>query len=373
MGAVRWFSRFMIFNFGRDVEYYLRNDLFERLTWLGRYFYERLKTGDLMSRMINDLTAVRMMVGMGVLTFANTPLYYVYALSFMFSMQCAADVRDDGALCRAVCGDPPADALADGAQPAVQEGLAEIGSKVQESLSGHSCHQGLLRCTSATPRSFADSMTTSIEQGLALARLRGALVPLIRSSSATSMMMVLVYGGTLVTPATMSIGDLVAFMAYLASTGLADHVAWLDDFVSTSAAKPRCAGSSEILRQSPYPLDRCRRLDGKLEIDGAVEWENVSFSYFSMAERRNQRPQALRAARYQRQSRRPESKLAIVGRTGAGKSTMVKLLTRLLEPTAGRVTARRARHPRHCRSANADARRRGGAAGIQPVFRHDRP
>jgi len=74
MGAVRWFSRFMFFNCGRDVEYCLRNDLFAHLTLLDRSFYERLKTGDLMSRMINDLSAVRMMVGMGALTFANTPL-----------------------------------------------------------------------------------------------------------------------------------------------------------------------------------------------------------------------------------------------------------------------------------------------------------
>src|SRR5579863_7721271 len=87
MGVVRWGSRFMFFNCGRDIEYNLRNDLFRHLTLLDRSFYERLKTGDLMSRMINDLTAVRMMVGMGALTLANTPVTYVYALSFMVAVQ----------------------------------------------------------------------------------------------------------------------------------------------------------------------------------------------------------------------------------------------------------------------------------------------
>src|SRR3990172_6617873 len=67
MGVARWFSRFVIFNTGRDIEYHLRNDLFARMVLLGPDFYERLKTGDLMSRMINDLTAVRMMVGIGIL------------------------------------------------------------------------------------------------------------------------------------------------------------------------------------------------------------------------------------------------------------------------------------------------------------------
>src|ERR1700720_37834 len=64
LGTVRWFSRFVIFNVGRDIEYDLRNDLFQHLTTLNSDFYQRFKTGNLMSRMINDLTAVRMLVGM---------------------------------------------------------------------------------------------------------------------------------------------------------------------------------------------------------------------------------------------------------------------------------------------------------------------
>src|SRR5579864_6751338 len=86
MGATRCLSRVTMFNTGRDVEYDLRNHLFDHLTKLGPDFYERLKTGDLMSRMINDLTAVRMMVGMGVLQFVNTPVTYLIALIFMFSL-----------------------------------------------------------------------------------------------------------------------------------------------------------------------------------------------------------------------------------------------------------------------------------------------
>ena len=99
MGAVRWFSRFIFFNCGRDIEYCLRNDLFAHLTQLDRTFYERLRTGDLMSRMINDMTAVRMMVGMGVLTLTNTPVYFIYALIFMFTNAMAPDGRGDRALC----------------------------------------------------------------------------------------------------------------------------------------------------------------------------------------------------------------------------------------------------------------------------------
>src|SRR5579863_10052775 len=79
VGIARFFSRYVTFNVGRDIEYDLRNDLFEKLTELEGVFYQRLKTGDLMSRMINDLTAVRMLAGMGVLTFINAPLFFIYA------------------------------------------------------------------------------------------------------------------------------------------------------------------------------------------------------------------------------------------------------------------------------------------------------
>src|ERR1700739_3943026 len=58
MGVTRWFSRFVIFNWGRDIEFSLRNDLFAHLCPLNQSFYQPLKTGDLMSRMINDLVAV---------------------------------------------------------------------------------------------------------------------------------------------------------------------------------------------------------------------------------------------------------------------------------------------------------------------------
>ena len=88
-GVVRTYSRALIFNAGRNVEYDLRNDLFAHLEKLPLSFYQSHRTGDLMSRVINDISAVRVMLGPGVLNFVNAPLYYVYAVALMLSM----DVR----------------------------------------------------------------------------------------------------------------------------------------------------------------------------------------------------------------------------------------------------------------------------------------
>src|SRR5438477_7937898 len=84
-GLVRTFSRFVIFNVGRDIEYDLRNDLFAHLETLPLAFYQQRHTGDLMSRLVNDVTAVRMLLGPGILNFINTPVAYVYGLAFMLS------------------------------------------------------------------------------------------------------------------------------------------------------------------------------------------------------------------------------------------------------------------------------------------------
>ena len=117
LGTVRWFSRFVIFNIGRDIEYDLRNDLFVHLSTLGTDFYMKYKTGDLMSRMINDLTAVRMMVGMFVMSVSNTPLMYTLALIFMSSLNRRLTLVRDHPLHRFVRRYPPADARDDDAQP----------------------------------------------------------------------------------------------------------------------------------------------------------------------------------------------------------------------------------------------------------------
>src|SRR5208282_789064 len=208
MGVVRWFSRFMFFNCGRDVEYCLRNDLFGHLTRLDRSFYERLKTGDLMSRMINDLSAVRMMVGMGALTFANTPLVYIYALTFMFTRQWRLTFVSLVPFVILFFAIRRLTQTLMERSLRVQEELGAIGAKVQESLSGiHVVKAYTLHEREA--EEFRRRNDSYNEEGLALARLRGALMPLIRGTYATSMMMVLVYGSYLVTRNQMSIGGLV--------------------------------------------------------------------------------------------------------------------------------------------------------------------
>ena len=342
LGIVRWFSRFVIFNVGRDIEYDLRNDLFQHQTTLDAGFYQRFKTGDLMSRMINDLTAVRMMVGMFVMTVANTPVVYALAIIYMTSL--------NGRL--TVFALVPYVVLFVGIRfilmrammvrsLKVQEGLAAIGSKVQESLAGIQVVKAytLEDHEAGLFRKINDAYN---ESGLALARTRGAMMPMIRGASACATMVVLIYGGSLVMSGRMSIGSLVAFLSYLGQLAWPTiSLGWMLSIYQRGKASMKRL--DEIFNaRGADSIDVGDSSELRLVVNGAIEWKGVSFSYFAGdpdgingANGANGNiPYALKNINVKVGA---GEKLAIVGRTGSGKSTMVKLLVRLMQPTEGRV------------------------------------
>ncbi len=332
MGTARWISRFVIFNIGRDIEYEIRNDLFAHMAKLGPNFYQRLRTGDLMSRMVNDITALRLLVGMGVLMLTNTPVYFVYALIFMTYLNRQLTVAAIIPAILLLFGVRRLTRALMERSLKVQQELGNIGAKVQESLAGiHVVKAYTLEEHEAERfRALNDRYN---EQGLALARTRGGLFPMIRAAAATSTMIVLIYGGSLVRAGQMSIGDLMAFMLYVTQLSFqATSFGWvLSIYQRGKAAMKRI---DEI-----FDEDEQQTVAGpeeRLEVEGAIEWQNVSFSYFPSNGngKAAERPFALRNINVKVTS---GEKLAIVGRTGSGKSTMIKLLGRLIEPTEGRV------------------------------------
>jgi len=83
-GLLRYYSRVLVFNAAREIEYEVRNDLFAHLQRLPQSFFLTRRTGDLMSRCVNDLNSVRMLLGPGLLSVVQTPLLYLGAFAMMF-------------------------------------------------------------------------------------------------------------------------------------------------------------------------------------------------------------------------------------------------------------------------------------------------
>src|SRR5512142_2745664 len=135
-GVVRTYSRALIFNAGRNVEYDLRNDLFADLEKLPLSFYHSQRTGDIMSRVINDISAVRVMLGPGILNFVNAPLYYVYALALMLSMDVRMTLAAIGPFLLLLIAARQFRGGIMKSSLAVQQQLSILSSHVQENLSG---------------------------------------------------------------------------------------------------------------------------------------------------------------------------------------------------------------------------------------------
>jgi ATP-binding cassette, subfamily B, multidrug efflux pump len=333
--VTRTFSRFVIFNVGRDVEYDIRNDLFRHLERLPLQYYQTHPTGDLMSRLVNDISAVRMMLGPGVLNFANTPLYYAYALSIMLSI--------DPVLTLAALAPYPftlflvkrfSRRLMEG-QLRVQEGLAQMSTVIQESVSGIHVVKAYVREDWERAR-FARLNADFREVSLDLGRARGMLPPVTRSVSALGILVVLWLGGARVASGALTIGDLVAFIGYLHLLAWPTMaLGWMLSILQRGrAAMMRL---EEIFVSEPTITDppSARNGDGApADVDGApiggeVEFAGVSFAYPGAPDRRILSDIDLRVP--------AGATVALVGRAGSGKTTLLHLLPRLFDPTAGSV------------------------------------
>jgi ATP-binding cassette, subfamily B, multidrug efflux pump len=326
-GVIRTFSRALIFNAGRDVEYDLRNDLFAHLERLPVSYYQAQRTGDLMSRVINDISAVRLLLGPGILNLVNAPLYYLYAMILMISMDfrmTLAALVPYPLLMWAVRhfrGRIMKSSLQ------VQEQMAELSSHIQENLSGMHVVKAYSQ-EEKQARRFADLNRVYQDRSLELAKLRGMIGPFMQGISGLTIMIVIWYGGVRVMRGDLLIADIVAFIAYL--NVLAWPTAafgWMLSLVERGrAAMERL---EEILKIEPGIASPASPATRGGPVD-RIEFRDVWFAYEPKADGQA----ALREINFTL----PRGQtLAIVGRTGAGKTTLAQLLPRLHDVTAGEI------------------------------------
>ena len=327
--VVRTFSRFVIFNVGRDIEYDLRNDLFAHLERLPLSYYQTQQTGDLMSRLVNDITAVRMLLGVGFLNLINTPIYYVYAVTIMVSL--------DWRLTLAALAPYPVVLLVVKRASRqlmertlrVQEGLAAMSSRVQENLSGIHVVKAYVREQEET-EAFARLNAEFSAQNMQLAQVRGVIMPVMRAVSTLATLVVLWYGGSRVIAGALSLGGLVAFIGYLHILAWPTMaLGWMLSIVQRGRAAMQRL--EQIFVIEPAIDDRGVSWPEGEAVRGEIVLSGVDFAYHTPTN-------GHRVLAGVDLTVPAGATLAIVGRTGAGKTTLVDLIPRLFDVTAGRIT-----------------------------------
>ncbi len=320
------FSRFMwriyIIGTSRKLEYFLRNRLVEHLQKLSPSYFNHHKTGDLMAHATNDINAIRMAFGQGIIMVTDAVVISIVTIFLMIN-QVGVQLTFLALI--------PLPFLATGARVmgklihkrfrAVQEAFSHLTDKTQENLSGIRVVKAFVQEGSEIDK-FNEASQNHVNMNMKLVVIWGALHPLIQIISTLSMIIILGFGGRAVIHGEITIGDFVAFNSYL---GLMIWpmmaIGWVMNVLQRgSASMDRI---NEILTERPEIKDAKDAFD--LDIKGDIEFKNLTFRY-------EKGEPALKNINLKISQGKT---IAIIGRTGSGKTTLVNLLLRLANAPKG--------------------------------------
>jgi ATP-binding cassette subfamily B protein len=339
-GFLSFCTRWILIGVSRDIEYDLRNDLLEKLLVQAPAFYVRNRTGELMSRCTNDLNAVRMVLGPGIMYSATTLVTMVLAVILM--------VRLSPLLTLWVMAPVPLVAWAvryfgkiiHDLYESIQQSLAALSAKVQENLSGVRVIRAF-RQEEPERKAFEALNRDYVARNVRLIRAWSLFMPALTMLIGFTFLIILWQGGRLVLLGKLSLGALVAFYAYL---GLLVWpmiaLGWVTNIFQRGAAS--MGRLNYILQAEPEIDDRhARRADGS-ELRGEIEFRDLTFTYPTprsavSPDSNDGSGAAPNAPVLQNITLRVPagSTLAIVGPTGCGKSTLAALIARLYDPPHG--------------------------------------
>jgi len=326
MGAVRLYSRMLVFGVGRQVEAELKQQIFDHLLKQEPGWVQTTGSGEVISRATSDVENVRRLLGFAVLSLTNTVLAYALTLPAMLSI--------DGWLTVAAVGLYPlmlmVVRLFGGRmmrqQRRQQEALASLSDLIQEDLSGISAIK-IYGQESTEQTAFAGRNRIYRDAALNLARTRSTLFPLLEGISSISLLLLLALGSGQLESGRLSIGDLVALILFVERlvfpTALLGFT--LNTFQTGQVSLERV---EELLQRRPLIVSSASPTPPTKPGRGAVEARGLTVRY----------PNAPRPALVDVSFElHPGELVAVVGPVGCGKTTLARALGRMVEVDPGQL------------------------------------
>jgi ATP-binding cassette subfamily B protein len=330
-GVGRFWMRELLNGMSRWIEYDLRNDLFRNLERLDATYYSRVRTGDLMARLTNDLSAVRMAAGPAVMYLTNTIAGGAFALAYMVGI--SPGLTAAAALPMALL---PLLGILIGRRiharfEAVQAHFSDLTTLAQENLAGVRIVRAFRQERSEVAR-FAALNEGYLVKNMALARLYGVMQPGFAILAGLGMVSVVGFGGVLVVRGTISVGNFVAFGLYLGMlTWPLIALGWVINLFQRGAASMTrlldVLDAKPALAQPAHPRTLPATRSGR-----SIEFLNVGFHYPTPTG--GDHRWVLRNVNFTAPA---GATIGVVGATASGKSALMDLVPRLFDPQEGEI------------------------------------
>jgi ATP-binding cassette subfamily B multidrug efflux pump len=349
-GVLSFSARWSLIGVSRDIEFDIRNDLLKRLLLLEPEFYVRNRTGELMSRATNDLNAVRMVLGPGIMYSATTIVTMLLAIVVMLELSPSLTLW--------VLLPAPVVAVAvwffgktiHDLYEKIQAALATLTARVQENLSGVRVIRAYAQ-EEAEQRGFDEPNREYVSRNIKLIRTWSMFMPSLQALIGTTFLIVLWQGGHQLLRGQISLGALISFNGYLAVlVWPMIALGWVTNIFQRGAAS--MGRLNYILTAKPQIDDGGAKVPAGTEPKGEIEFRNLTFAYPTTLSATDAKTKISKNGNSAngKHSGGPTvvlrdinlkipagSSLAIVGPTGSGKTTLAALVARLWDAREGEI------------------------------------
>lgn len=322
-GIFLFFMRQTIILMSRHIEYDLKNEIYHHYQKLSMSFFRRNNTGDLMNRVTEDVSRVRMYVGPAIMYTINTIVLFLLVIIAMVSVN----------LKLAILSLLPLPILAftiyyvhniiNHRSEKIQERLSSLSAFVQETFSGIRVIKAYVREKDINEK-FAIESNAYKKESLALVQVQATFYPTMLLLVGLSTIVTVYVGGIEVMKGTITAGNIAEFIIYVNQlTFPVTSLGWVTSLIQRAAASQKRI--NEFLHTKPEITSFNK---DKFVLNGHIEFKNVSFTYPDTG------INALKNVSFEV---KPGEFLAVIGRTGAGKSTIANLLMRMYDPDSGTI------------------------------------
>jgi ATP-binding cassette subfamily B multidrug efflux pump len=322
-GLFLFLMRQTIILMSRHIEYDLKNELYDHYQLLSLAFYRRHNTGDLMNRVTEDVSRVRMYLGPGIMYTINTITLFIIAIVFMLTVNVRLTIFTVLPLPVLALTIYYVNNIINFRSEKIQQRLSVLSSFVQENFSGIRVIKSYVREMSVR-KSFAGESENYKMHSMALVKVQALFFPVMLLLVGLSNVIIMYVGGVEVMKGNITPGNIAEFIVYLNMlTFPVMSLGWVTSLIQRAAASQKRI--NEFLHERPEIVSPNVTAH---TVKGRITFENVSFFYPDTG---------IHALKNVSFIAEPGQMIAIIGRTGAGKSTIANLIMRMYDTTGGRI------------------------------------